>query len=111
LHEEIKAGDPSCFVVRLKIHGGGGWSVGDVQRLEALEGALRAVGAQVERRGNIRARVDAHTLDLEGLPTGAVKEALLSLQRELAEAKNDNRREVLACALQVGWEKLREATD
>lgn len=111
LQEEIKASDPSCFVIRLKIQGGGGWSVGDIERLEAVEGAMRAVGAQVERRGNMRARVDAHTLDLEGLPTGAVKEALLSLQRELSDAMNDNRREVLACALQVGWEKLREAMD
>jgi len=111
LHSEMKAGAPDCFVIRLKIQGGSGWSVGEVERLEALEGAMRAVGAQVERRGNIRARVDAHTLDLEGLPTGAVKDALLSLQSELTEAKNDNRREVLACALQVGWEKLQEATD
>lgn len=112
LCEEAKAGgDPARYVIRLKVERGNAWSVGDVERLEALESALRAVGAQVERRGSIQARVDVGALDLEGLPTGAVKEALLSLQRDLDEARNDNRREVLACALQVGWEKFQEAME
>ena len=110
LHEEAKAGgDPGRYVIRLKVQRGQAWSLGEVQRLEALEAALRAVGAQVERRGSIQARVDVHALDLDGLPTGAVKEALLSLQSDLEGAKNENRREVLACALQVGWEKLQQA--
>ncbi|MCI0681904.1 MAG: DNA repair exonuclease [Gemmataceae bacterium] len=111
LYDEAKSGgDPGRYVIRLKIQRGSGWSVGDVERLEALEAALLAVGAQVERRGIIQARVDVQALDLQGLPTGAVKEALLSLQRDLDEAKNDNRRDVLACALQVGWDKLQEAS-
>lgn len=112
LHEEAKAGsDPGRYVIRLKVQRGNAWTVGEVQRLETLEAALRAVGAQVERRGSIQASVDVHALDLEGLPTGAVKEALLSLQSDLEEAKNDNSCEVLACALQVGWEKFQEAME
>ena len=112
LYQEAKAGgDPGRYVIRLKIQRGQSWSVGDVERLDALEAALRALGAQVERRGSIQVRVDIHALDLDGLPTGAVKESLLSLQRDLEEAKNDNSREVLTCALQVGYGKIRDATE
>jgi predicted phosphodiesterase len=110
LHEEARAsGDPARYVIRLRVHKGGGWTVRDVEHLEAIEAALRAVGAHVERKGAIQPRVDVRSLDLEGLPTGAVKEALLSLQADFEAADDDNRREVLACALQVGWEKVREA--
>jgi DNA repair exonuclease SbcCD nuclease subunit len=111
LQQEAKAGDPGRYVIRLKIERGNAWSVGDIERLDALEAALLAVGAQVQRRGNIQARVDVQALDLAGLPTGAVKEALLSLQRDLDDAKHDDRREVIECALQVGWDKLREAME
>jgi DNA repair exonuclease SbcCD nuclease subunit len=108
LHDDVKAsGDPSRYVVRLKVQRGAGWSVGDVERLEGLEAALRAVGAQVERRGSIQALVDVQSLDLQRLPSGAVKEALLSLQADLeASGPASADHSVLTCALQIGWEKL-----
>ena len=108
LHEDVKADrDPSSYVIRLKVQTGAAWSVGDVERLDRLEAALRAVGAQVERRGSIQALVDVQALDLQRLPSGAVKEALLSLQADLeASDPASADREVLACALQIGWEKL-----
>ena len=111
LHQEAKAGDPGRYVIRLKLQRGNPWSVAEAERLAELEAALLAVGAQVERRGSIQARVDVQALDLAGLPTGAVKEALLSLQRDLEDAKDDERREVIESALQVGWDKLREAME
>jgi hypothetical protein len=110
LHEETKAsGDPGRYVIRLKLQSGSGWSVAEAQRLEALEAALRAIGCQVERRGNIQARVDVQALDLQGLPSGAVKETLLSLQRELEQAPDENQRAVLSAALQVGWDRMQDA--
>jgi hypothetical protein len=110
LCEEAKAsGDPARYVVRLKVQGGAGWSMAEVERLEALEASLRAVGAQLERRGNPQPRADVDALDLQGLPTGAVKEALLSLQSDLASTTDARRGAVLVAALQMGWEKVQEA--
>jgi hypothetical protein len=63
----------------------------------------------VDRRGELQARLDAQALDLSALPSGAVKEALLTLQADLAGAAEE-RRDVLAAALQLGWEKVHEAT-
>ena len=110
LEEMQTAGNPAHYVIRLKLKTGAGWSAADADRLGKLEGALQAVGAQVERRGEIRPWVDPQTIDLHGLPAGAVKEALLSLQAEVAAADNESRRQVLAAALQVGWAKLQEAS-
>ena len=109
LKEVRGSDDPTRYVIRLKVPREGGWGVHDIARLEGLESALRAVGAQVERRGCIVPRVDVASLDLDSLPSGAVKEALRSLQTEL-DATDANRREVLAAALQIGWEKVQEAT-
>lgn len=110
LCEEAKASaDPARYVIRLTMQRGAAWGMAEKQRLEALEGALRAVGAHVERRGVVRLRVDVDTLDLQGLPTGALKEALLSLRAELEQTRDDNRREVLTAALQAGWDKVQEA--
>jgi DNA repair exonuclease SbcCD nuclease subunit len=111
LLEETRVGnDPGRHVIRLKVGSDVGWTADEVDRLEGLEGALRALGAHVERRGDIRACVDVQTLDLPGLPSGAVKEALLSLRRDLEQCDAPNGREVFAAALQVGWEKLQEFT-
>ena len=81
----------------------------EVERLDALEAALRAIGAHVERRGTPQPRVDVDALDLQGLPTGAVKEALLALQGDLANTADVQRRAVVTAALQMGWEKVQEA--
>jgi DNA repair protein SbcD/Mre11 len=110
LCEEARAsGDPARYVVRLKIQGGAGWSVAEVQRLEALEASLRAVGVQLERRGQPRTRVEVDALDLQGLPSGAIKEALVALQADLASTAEPRRRAVISAALQIGWEKVQEA--
>jgi DNA repair exonuclease SbcCD nuclease subunit len=110
LCEEARAsGDPARYVVRFKVQGGAGWSVAEVQRLEALEASLRAVGAQLERRGQPRARVEVDALDLQGLPSGAIREALVALQGDLASTAEPRRRAVITAALQMGWEKVQEA--
>jgi DNA repair exonuclease SbcCD nuclease subunit len=107
LQAEIEASDDRTrFVVRLKAAGGQSWTRADIDRLDRLEEAMRAVGVQVERRGDLQARVDVQALDLRGLPSGALKEALLSLQSDWELAGDDNRRELLAAALQAGWEKI-----
>jgi DNA repair exonuclease SbcCD nuclease subunit len=112
LRTEIEASDDrSRFVIRLKITKGKGWPYEEVDRLGRLEETMRALGAQVERRGEVEARVDATTFELNGLPSGAVKEALISLRNELQSCGDDNRRELLAAALELGWEKLQEAIE
>jgi DNA repair exonuclease SbcCD nuclease subunit len=100
------SGDPGRFVIRLKLVGRTGWATKDSEQLDRLEAGLRALGAQVERRGDVRARVEVGNLDLYELPSGAIQEALLSLQAELQETTEENRREVLAAAVQIGWEKV-----
>jgi DNA repair exonuclease SbcCD nuclease subunit len=109
LHADISAGnDPSRYVIRLRVGNGASWTAEDIARLEHLEAALRALGSHIERRGTLQARVDSQALDLNGLPSGAVKEALLSLRSDLQQTVDENRREVLNAALQVGWEKIQE---
>jgi DNA repair exonuclease SbcCD nuclease subunit len=110
LRTEIESSDDrSRYVIRLKITNRKGWPHDVIDRLGGLEETMRSFGAQVERRGDLQASVDVATLDLKGLPSGAVKEALLSLHSDLQSCTDDNRRELLAAALQVGWEKFQEA--
>jgi DNA repair exonuclease SbcCD nuclease subunit len=110
LLEEMKASaDPARYVIRLKVGGGTEWSADGIDRLERLEKALRALGAQLERRGVIRALANLADIDLPGLSSGAIKEALLSLRSEIEQAADENRREVLAAALQIGWEKVHDS--
>lgn len=110
LRDQVEASsDPARFVVRLKVLAKMGWNGKDIDRLDRLESALRALGAEVERRGDVQARADAQALDLGELPSGAVREALLSLQGELALTEDAARQAVLTAALQVGWDKIKEA--
>ncbi len=101
--------DPARFVIRLKVESKTSWAAKECTQLDHLEETLRALGAQVERRGTARARLDVQTLDVNGLPSGAIKEALLSLKAELDLTADGNRRELLAAAIQVGWEKIQQA--
>ncbi len=123
LLDEMRDDTPPRWVIRLEIRSRVGWTPEEVHHLAGLEQSMLALGAQVERRGDIRPWVDVQTLDLAGLPSGAVKEALLSLQRDLEQCAVSSKhvfsehvsservpseRELYAAALQVGWEKLQE---
>jgi DNA repair exonuclease SbcCD nuclease subunit len=111
--------EPNRHVIRIKVQSGIGWAAADVDRLTSVEEAVRALGAHLERRGEIKVRADVDSLDLTDLPSGAVKEALLALkldfeQSEEPPAMTQNqtaepcRREVLATALQLGWERIQD---
>lgn len=115
--------EPNRYVIRLKTESGSGWAAKDVERLREIEEAVRALGSHIERRGEIKLRVDVQSLDLPGLPSGAVKEALLALKLDFEQceeapaatpespaAGDPCRREVLATALQLGWERLQAFT-
>ncbi len=109
LLEEMRGDDaPPRYVVRLDVRSRVGWTPEEVHRLAGLEQSMLTLGAQVECRGEVRPRVDVQTLDVAGLPSGAVKEALLSLKRDLDQCTSPHERELYAAALQVGWEKLQE---
>jgi DNA repair exonuclease SbcCD nuclease subunit len=109
LRSEIAAHEyPGQFVIRLKADGRTRWPADKVARFTQLENALRTLGAHVERRGTLLARLDILSLELSGLPSGAVKEALLELQAGLGEA-GEQERETMAAAIELGWEQLQEA--
>jgi hypothetical protein len=99
---------PGRFVIRLKVAPGSGWPADRIEHFTRLEKALRTLGAHVETKGEVHARINAHALDLAGLPSGAIKEALLSLQADMATS-DDTLREVLGAAVQLGWEKMQGA--
>jgi DNA repair exonuclease SbcCD nuclease subunit len=104
--------DPSWFVIRFKLGARTRLSGEEVQKLEENEARLSALGACVDRRGELRSLVNVENLDLAALPSGAVKEALLDLQEELGRGSADEkRREVLTAALALGWEALRSEAD
>jgi DNA repair exonuclease SbcCD nuclease subunit len=110
LRGEVAASEhPGRFVIRLRAVPGTSWPADKIEHFRRLEKALRTLGAHVETRGEIHTRVNATTLDLAALPSGAVKEALLSLQADIAATADESRREVLAGAVQLGWEKMQEA--
>jgi DNA repair exonuclease SbcCD nuclease subunit len=94
--------EPQRFVIRLKVDRRAQFSPEDAARLESAEAALSALGAQLDRRGEMQAPIDPARLDLAGLPNGAVKQALMSLREEYAVAPDEQRRDVLAAALRLG---------
>jgi hypothetical protein len=110
LRDEVAVADqPGRFVIRLKVAPGSSWPAEKIEHFGRLEKALLTLGAHLERRGEVQARLDASALDLAGLPSGAVKEAMLSLQADLAATADAGRREVFAAAVQLGWEKMQAA--
>jgi DNA repair exonuclease SbcCD nuclease subunit len=111
LRNEIGASEhPGRFVIRLRIESRTSWPADKIEHFTRLENALRTLGAQMERKGDLQARLDSATLDLANLPSGAVKEALLAIQAEF-EGAGESEREVRAAALQIGWEKFQEAVE
>jgi DNA repair exonuclease SbcCD nuclease subunit len=110
LRSEVAAAEhPGRFVVRLKVASGSAWPAEKIEHFMRLEKALGTLGAHVETRGQIHVRAHAQALDLASLPSGAIKEALLSLQTDMASAADDQRRDVFAAAVRLGWEKMQEA--
>jgi DNA repair exonuclease SbcCD nuclease subunit len=105
---ESESGDPRNYVIRLRLGPEARLSVTEVEKLDAVEASLLALGAYVERQGELAAHVNVESLDLSALPSGAVRQALLDLQDELAETTDNRRREILTAALQLGWQRLSE---
>lgn len=102
--------DPSDFVIRVNVRGNVKLREEDALRVEQIEENLRALGAYVERQGEFQTLIDVESLDLDGLPSGAVKEALLSLKEQLAKAEDNDQREVHSAALQLGWQSFKEVS-
>jgi DNA repair exonuclease SbcCD nuclease subunit len=100
---------PAHFVIRLRMESRSGWPADRIKHFRRLESTLRTLGAQVELRGELRSAIDVRTLDLSGLPSGAIKEALFALQAGLATCADEREREVIAAAIQIGCEKMQEA--
>lgn len=107
LRNEI-ADDPTRFVIRLRVAPRARLTKTESQELDRLEGSLKALGAHVDRRGEAKAPVQWQQFDLAELPSGAVKEALLSIQTEIGGA-DEARQELLSAVLQLGCEKMRDA--
>jgi hypothetical protein len=101
-----KDDDPQRFVVRIKVATQARLSPDEANRLGNLEETLRVLGAHVERQGELQSWVNVETLELTGLPSGAVKQALLALRQELAQVTDTRQREILAAAIQIGWEQV-----
>jgi DNA repair exonuclease SbcCD nuclease subunit len=107
LRREIADSEPDRFNIRIRVSPHSYWTPAEIQAVAGVEDSLRALGVPVERRGDMQVQLDAATLDLAELPTGAVREALASLRDELGREADPERRAVLVAALQMGWEKLR----
>lgn len=103
----VASNDPSRFVIRLKV-GGSRWTAQEIEQLDSLEASLQTFGVQLERRGEARAQLDVQAIDWSGLPSGAVKEALVALHAEWLQGTEESRREVVAAALQVGWDMMQD---
>lgn len=95
---------PSRFCVRIKVSASLRLSPGEASQLEAMLSGLRAVGARVDQNGELRACVNVESLDFDALPAGALRQSLLSLREEWGAAAGEER-EILAAALQLGWEQ------
>src|SRR5205085_107989 len=65
LRGEISAAEhPGRFVIRLKVAPGGGWPAEKIDHFARLEKTLRTLGAHVETKGEVHARINAEALDL-----------------------------------------------
>jgi DNA repair exonuclease SbcCD nuclease subunit len=106
--EVEKDAEPTRFVIQFRIPVKTKLSQQEAEKLDSTEASLRALGAQVDRRGEIQTIVDVANLDLDSLPSGALKETLLDLRSNLDQEHDERQREVLQTALQMGWEKFQE---
>ncbi len=98
--------EPDRFCVRIKLAPSLRLSADEARSFEETAGALRAVGARVDQSGQFQTQLSVESLDLDALPACAVRQALVSLREEWESAPPGERRDVLAAALQVGWEQL-----
>ncbi len=98
--------EPSRFCVRLKPSPSLRLSIDEAGELEAMAAGLRAVGARVDQTGQVQTRVSVESLDFDSLPAGAVRQALVSLREQWETAPPGEDRDVLAVALQLGWQEL-----
>ncbi len=104
--EVDRDGDPRRFVIRIKLSAQARLTPEEAGRIESIEEGLRVLGAHFERQGDLQTQMNVEALDLSALPSGAVKQALLAVQQEFSQATEAHRREVLAAALQLGWERM-----
>ena len=110
LGEEIEADvDPQRHKVRVRFAGAAILSEADIKRLDDIEASLRALGVRVDRQGELQTYVDVENLDLGSLPSGAVREALISLRSELEATDDTERYSVVRCAIQLGWKQFQDA--
>lgn len=100
--------EPGRFHVRLKPSPSLRLSPDEAGQFEAMAAGLRALGARVDQSGEIQTCVNVESLDLDGLPAGAVRQALASLRDEWAATPPGERRDVLAAAVQLGWENTKD---
>jgi DNA repair exonuclease SbcCD nuclease subunit len=98
--------EPNRFYVRLKPSPSLRLSIDEARQFEAMAAGLRAVGARVDQSGQFQTRVSVESLDLDSLPAGAVRQAMVSLREEWETVPPGERRDVLAAALQLGWEQI-----
>ena len=110
LQQEIEADDdPRRYNVRIRIGNQSMFSDSDAERLGSIEAALRALGVRIERQGDLQTYIDVENLNLDALPSGAVKEALISLHSQLDESDNETYN-VVRAAIQLGFEAFQETT-
>lgn len=100
--------EPGRFFVRLKPSPSLRLSPDEAGRFEILVAGLRALGARVDQSGEIQTCVSVESLDLDGLPTGAVRQAVAALRDQWAATPPGELRDVLAAAVQMGWEKMKD---
>jgi DNA repair exonuclease SbcCD nuclease subunit len=99
---------PSRFCLRIKPSPSLRLSPDEAGQFESMAAGLRAIGARVDLSGEIQTCVSVESLDFDALPAGAVRQALASLRDEWSATPPSERREVLAAALQLGWERMRD---
>lgn len=101
--------EPKRHVVRLELSVAARFSSADLDRIENVRSSFRNFGISFDCRGDARGAVDVGSLDLAGLPSGAVKQTLLALHEEWTQGADEERRAVLGAALQLAWDKLQPA--
>ncbi|MCY3017512.1 MAG: DNA repair exonuclease [Planctomycetota bacterium] len=109
LRQQVEAdSDPQRFVVRVKVGAKTRLAPEEAAQLDEIKAALTALGVCLQQHGEFATYINVEALDLQSLPGGAVKHALLALQGELNGCADPARRELLSAALQIGWQLCKE---
>ena len=109
LAEVEQAADPGCYRIRIRADRRVILTETEFQQLEQIQDLLQALGAEVELQGELQTEVDVDGLNLSQLPSGAIKEAPISLQTQLATPDNQQDHAAIRAALQMGWQIMRES--